>query len=103
MNGIIQAKIKIGGGSNPETGATIPVEASWGVPVECKYKANLLNNKGRYEGGTFQQAAFEITTTDMNFQASIVKLFDSRNNLVCEKEVMSLEVLEYVQRVKIVI
>lgn len=103
MDGTISAKIKTGGGNDPETGTPIPVESSWSEPVECKYKANLLNNKGRYLGGTFQQASYEITTTDMSFTAAIIRLFDSRNNLVCEKEVMSLEVLEFVNRVKIVV
>lgn len=103
MNGTIQAKIKTGGGVNPETGAPIPVESSWGVPVECKYKANVLSNKGSYLGGTFKVAAYEITTPNMNFQATNIRLFDSRNNLVCEKEVMSHEILEYVQRIKIVV
>ena len=103
MDGTISAKIKNGGGINPETGAPIPVESSWGEPVKCKYKANLLNNKGRYTNGNFQQASFEITTPHMDFEASIIRLYDSRNNLVCEKEVMSIEVLEYIQRVKVIV
>lgn len=103
MDGSISAKIKTGGGTNPVTGDSIPVGYSWAEPVKCRYKANELSNKGRYKGGTFQQASYEITTPDMDFRAEMVKLFDSRNNLVCEKEVMSLEVLEYVHRVKIAV
>lgn len=103
MNGTILAKIKTGGGVDPESGSPIPVESSWSVPTNCKYKANLLSNKGRYLGGTFQHASYEITTPDMAFRAEMIQLFDSRNNLVCEKEVMSIEVLEFVQRVKITV
>lgn len=103
MNGTISAKIKTGGGTDPVTGNPIPATFYWDVPVDCKYKANLLNNRGRSVNGTFQQASYEITTTDMTFQATIVKLFDNAGNMVCEKEVMSQEVLDYVKRVKIVI
>lgn len=103
MNGTISAKVRTGGGIDPETGQPIQVSSFWDVPVSCKYKANTLSNRGRYEGGTFKMASYEITTPVMDFQASMIQLFDSRNNLVCEKEVMSLEVLEYVQRVKIIV
>lgn len=103
MNGTIQAKIKTGGGVNPQNGEPVSVEWAWGNPVDCKYKAIELSNKGRYEGGTFKQASYEITTPDMDFQATFIKLFDSRNNLVCDKEVISLEVLEFVQRVKLLV
>lgn len=103
MDGMIQAKITTGGGLNPETGEPTPVSFSWDTPVPARYKANMLSNRGRYDGGTFKMSSYEITTPDMDFRASIIRLFDSRNNMVCEKEVMSLEVLEYVHRVKIVV
>lgn len=104
MRGSISSKIKTGGGLDPETGGPIPVSSWWSIPVECQYKANELSNKGRYEnGGTFQQASYEITTEDMDFTASIVKLINNRGSEVCQKEVISIEVLEDIQRVKIVI
>lgn len=103
MNGTISGKVKTGGGVDPDSGDPIPVTYSWTDPVECKYRANELNNRGRYDGGTFQQASYTITTEDMDFNADTVRLFNSRGSSVCEKEVISIEVLEDIQRVKIII
>lgn len=103
MRGTIAAKVSIGGGSNPETGEPIPVTYAWGDPVECLYKAVELSNRGRYTDGEFEQAAYVVTTDSMEFAGTYMLLKDSRGNVVCEKEVISLEILEDVQRVKIVL
>ncbi len=103
MNGYIKYKITVGGGTDEETGAAIAVTSTWSNLVECKYSANELSNKGRYDGGTFKQVSYTITTDEMEFTSKSVKLFDCREFEICEKEVISLEVLEAVQRVKIVI
>lgn len=102
MNGYIQPQINHGGGFD-DNGEPIPSTPSWGENIECKYFANTLNNRGRYEGGEFTQSAYEITIYDMEFHAEYIRLLDSRGNEVIEKKVQSLEVLEEVQRVKITI
>lgn len=102
MNGRIQSQIVSGGGEN-EYGETIAAQTTWGEKVNCKYQANTMNNRGRYTDGEFTQSAFTITITDMNFTANVIRLFDSRDNEVCIKEVQSLEVLESIQRVKITV
>lgn len=103
MVGTIAAKVQIGGGSNPETGEPLPVTYDWGEAVECLYKAVELSNRGRYADGEFEQAAYVVTTDSMEFDGTYMQLKDSRGNVVCEKEVISLEVLEDIQRVKIVL
>ncbi len=104
MNGYVKYKIKTGGGGkDPNTGAAVRATYTWSDFIECKYCANESNFKGRYDGGTFKQASYTITTEDMEFTSTSVKLFNSSESEVCEKEVISLEVLEMVQRVKIVI
>jgi hypothetical protein len=103
MVGTIAAKIEIQGGSDPITGEPLPVHYDWGEVVECMYSAIELNYRGRYADGDFLQASYVVTTDDMNFDGTYVLLKDSRGNMVCEKEVISLEVLEDIQRVKIVL
>lgn len=100
MKGLIQAQIQTGGGEN-EYGEPIPSKVDWGKKTECTYNANELNNRGRVHDFKFTQSAYIITVFDMDFRASIIRLFDSSDNMVVEQEVQSLEVLEEVQRVKI--
>ena len=102
MNGFIQPQIQTGGGLN-EYGEPIPETTDWGEMVECRYFANTLSSKGRYQGERFTQSAYEITVDEMDFEATIIRLLDSRENEVCQKEVISLEVLEDIQRVKITV
>jgi len=103
MLGTIASKVAIGGGTDPETGQPIPITYDWSDAVECKYKAIELSNRGRYADGDFQQASYVVTTDSMEFDGTYVQLKDSRENVVCEKEVISIEILEDIQRVKIVL
>ena len=103
MDGYIQAQIVISDGYTDCNGETVPAVTDWGKFVECKYRANTLNNRGRYDGGKFTQMAFEITAEDMNFDSNCIRLSDSAKRLVCEKEVQSIERLDSVQRVKITV
>lgn len=103
MEGKVQAKITTGGGRDNETGAPVPVSHTWGEEVECFYCANTLSNNGRYTDGAFKQASYTITVDEMEFDTTVVRLIDSSGNTVCEKPVLSLEKLESVQKVKIVL
>lgn len=102
MRGFISKQIFTDEYINDE-GVPVQGTTSWGADVECKYFANVSNNKGRYPDGVFKEVAFEITTEDMSFEANIIRLKDRRGNVVCEKEVLSLEKLEAVQRIKITV
>lgn len=102
MNGYINAQIGTEGYID-ENGIPVQGSIDWGPDVECKYFANVNNNKGRYPDGEFKRIAYEITTENMNFEAKIIRLKDSKGRVICEKEVQSLEELEDVQRVKITI
>lgn len=103
MKGTIQAKVKKAGGGQTTKGTAIPDVFDWSEPVECLYKANTHNNKGKYQDGNFTQSEYVITVQDQTFNATQVLLKDSRGNVVCEKQVQYLEVLETIQRVKITI
>lgn len=102
MKGFISKQIFTDGYINDE-GVPVQGTISWGPDIECKYYANISNNKGRYPDGVFKQVAFEITTENMSFEANIIRLKDRRGNVVCMKEVLSLEELESVQRIKITV
>ena len=102
MKGFINAQTIVSGHTDDD-GIPVPGYTDWGDDIECKYFANINNNKGRYPDGVFKQTAFEITTEDMSFDAKIIRLKDRKGNIVCEKEVQSLEELENVQRIKITV
>lgn len=103
MNGYINAQIVVGGYIDELTGIPVEDAVSWGKDVECKYFANVNNNKGRYPDGEFKQTAYEITTDDMTFRSKIIQLKNSRKEVILTKEVQSLEELEDIQRVKITV
>lgn len=86
-----------------DDGIPVPGSTDWGADVECKYFANVSNSKGRYPDGVFKQMSFVITTEDLSFDAGVIRLKDKKGNVVCEKEVLSLEKLEAVQRIKITV
>ncbi len=88
---------------NEQTGEPIKVSSPVEVPVKCLYSSNNLNNHGVYSEGEFQKSSFSITTKDLSFFAHRIKLLDSFGKFVCEKDVLSLELLSEVKRVKIII
>lgn len=102
MNGYICKQIMTGGYID-DNGVPVPGTTTWGSDVECKYFANVSNNKGRYEEGEFKQASFEITTEDMDFIAGVIQLKNSKKAIIATKEVLSLEELEDIQRIKLTI
>ena len=102
MEGKIKSMTQNALGSN-ENGEPIVVESFFGDEIPCKYYANRFNNKGTYVDGIFTQQEYSITIKDMSFDATQIQLINSRGNVVCEKRVQSLEVLESVKRVKITI
>lgn len=102
MRGFVNAQIITPGYINDD-GVPVPGSTDWGRDVECKYVANVNNNKGRYPDGEFKQTEFEITTEDMSFEAKIIRLKDRKGRIICDKEVQSLEELESVQRIKITV
>ena len=90
------------GGINEDGGHSAAVK-TWGEYILCQYAANTLSNKGVYVGGEFQESSFSITLKDMSFNADFIQLSNSKKELVCEKQVLSLEVLESVKRMKITV
>lgn len=102
MNGRIAAKIAgftgFDADGNPTSNPT-----TFGAWKSCKYVSASRNDTYDKGDGNFTQASYVITLNDMDFTATNVVLQDSRGNEVCVKNVKSLEVLESINRVKIVL
>lgn len=103
MKGTIQSKVKNAGGGFNESGEPVADTYTWTEPVACLYFANVYNNRGTYQDGMFTQSEYNITTKDLNFTATEILLKDKNGNIVCQKQVQRLEVLDAVKRVKIIV
>lgn len=100
-SGYIEVKTTTGGGLING----IPVEASedWGNKTPCHIVENLHNNKGNYKDGEFTQFAFTIYFPLQIFEAKRIRLTDNRNRVLGEFEVQSIQFLDLVNRVKIIV
>jgi hypothetical protein len=103
VKGTIATRVTAGGGINQLTGEPIPVTFIWTEEIECRYTPVQNSNQGRYTDGTFKQASYTITTGRMDFAAQLLRLTNSRGQVAYEGEIISIEVLEDIQRVKIIV
>jgi len=103
VRGTIATRVTEGGGLHPTTGEPIPVTFIWTDETECLYTPVQNSNQGRYTDGTFKQASYTITTEKMDFAAQLLRLTNSRGQVAYEGEIISVEVLEDIQRVKIIV
>lgn len=102
MEGSVRKKFHVAGGVNAD-GEPTPSTVSWGDPVPCKYVANTLSNKGTYQDGEFTHSEYIVTIKDLSFSADQIQLLNRQEKVVCEKRVLSLEVLDDIRRVKITV
>lgn len=103
MKGTIATRVTTGGGIDQLTGEPIPVTFLWSDEIECLYTPVQNSNQGRYTDGTFKQASYTITTEKMDFAAKLLRLTNSREQVAHEGEIISIEALEDIQRVKIIV
>ena len=104
MNGKIKVK-EVSDASFDGDGNPVIASVIFGAEIDCKYEATIPNRTDVVDvgDGAFQIASWIITVRDMKFNGKIIQLINSRNEIVCEKDVKSLEVLEKIKRVKIVV
>jgi len=103
MRGYISSRSNADDYIDEETGMPVTGEVEWSGDIECSYKANSLSNRGVYIDGFFKQASYEITTEDMTFEGDYIRLKNRKGEVIWESEVLSLEELDSIQRIKIVI
>lgn len=103
-NGTIELKSKIGGGIDPITGYPLkPSSISWGEPIPCQYKANRYNNLGRVNGEHFTTASFEILVEEQPITSEQLRLKDNRGGVLGEFSIISVEPLEAVCELRILV
>ena len=102
MNGIIKTK-QVSAPDFDEDGNPTGADASFVNGIPCKYVSANRNDVFDIGGGIFVQASYIITVRDMDFASKQIQLTNSRNELICELDVKSLEVLESIKRVKIIV
>jgi len=100
-NGILQVKIKTGGGLDAN-GYPIKPSESWYEPIPCHIKVNKKNNLGKQNGNAFIVASYEVFIELRPFEAERINLI-KRGRDLGEFSVLWIEHLENVGTVKIVV
>ena len=102
MEGFLKGRIE-GVESINSKGEPVISAQSWTDPIECKYKMTSQKTIGKESEGEFRQAVYEITTNVISFRAKLIQLLNSDMEVLAEKEVQSLDYLEAVQKLRILI
>lgn len=102
-NGTIQAKIKTGGGIDPETDYPIPPTVSWGELIPCQFRANNYSNRGKANGEAFTIASYEILIEEQPYDAEMLVLRDDTGKTLGEFSVIEIEPLPAVCQLRILV
>lgn len=103
QNGTIETKVKTGGGIDPVTGHPVQPTSSWGSPIPCQYIPNSHNNLGVSSGQHYIQASYTVLIEERPFEAEQIRLKDMEGRMVGEYSILSVEALEAVCEVKIIV
>ena len=104
QNGTIELKQKTGGGIDPETGYPIkPTVGDWSLPIPCQYYPNKYNNLGKVNGMNFKTASYTILIEEQPFNNEQIRLKTLDGNTVGEFSVISVEPLDAVCELKILV
>lgn len=103
INGTIQEVSLLEPGIDLETGDPIDATTHEGNPVECLIKTIHKSNHGKYEGGTFTSSSYEVLIETQEYNPKRVKLVNSRNEMLGEFAVQSIEYLDMTGRIKITV
>ena len=107
QNGYILAKEKNAGGIDPATGFPVkPSGVTHQPAIPCQYMANSYSNLGRTQSGErFTVATYTILIEQQKkpFVAEQIRLLDMNENIVGEFSVISIETIDTVCEVKILV
>lgn len=103
QNGTIETKIKTGGGIDPLTGHPIKSGFSWSEPIACQYMPNTHDNRGRANGEHYTIASYTVLIEEQPFTAEQIRLKDMDGNTIGEYSVMSVQQLEAVNEIQILV
>lgn len=103
-NGTIEVKVKTAGGIDIETGhPRKSSNASWGAPIPCQWLPNSHNKQGRIQGEHFTIATYEVLIEEQPFEGEQVRLKDRAGKQLGEFPVISVEPLEAVCQLRILV
>ena len=104
QNGTIELKRKTAGGINPSTGFPIVSTAVWGSSVPCQWMVNTHNNLGRTNSEHFTLAKYIILVEQTNtIDSEQLRLTDRNGSVLGEYSIISVEQLDAVQQIKILV
>lgn len=103
QNGTIETKVKTGGGINSATGHAVKPTSSWGNPIPCQFIPNSHNNLGVSTGQHYTQASYTVLIDEQTFVAEQIRLKDMAGNTIGEFSILSVEPLEAVCEIRILV
>jgi hypothetical protein len=103
-NGVVHFKrlLEVGGGLDTD-GNPVPAPTTTEAEMPCRIKAVKLDELGRQNGNTFEQASYEILIDRQRFEATEVELINVDGVNLGTFTVMQVETLEAVGVVKIIV
>lgn len=101
-NGTIEVKSKTVGGLNKK-GYPQKAEATWGEPIPCQYIPNKHNKLGVVNGEHFTVAQYTVLIEEQEFNAEQIRLKDRTGKELGEFSIMSVEPLEAVCEIRLLI
>ena len=104
QNGTIETKGKVAGGIDKETGHPVKSsEPTWNEPIACQFIPNQHNNLGVSTGQHFTLASYTVYIEEQPFNAEQIRLKDMGGKVLGEFSIISIEPLEAVCEIKILI
>jgi len=104
QNGTIETKVKTGGGIDATTGHAVkPTSSSWSTPIPCQFIPNSHNNLGVSTGQHYTQASYTVLIEEQPFEAEQIRLKDIGGNTIGEFSILSVEPLEAVCEIRILV
>lgn len=85
-----------------EFGEPIEAHTEWSEAIPCSVKTNSDNRKGKYEDGEFRHASFVVLIEGDSFSGNRISL-KRRNEDLGEYRIISVEPLESVGRIQIIV
>lgn len=101
-NGTIEVKSKTGGGLNKKSYPQ-KAEATWGEPIPCQYIPNKHNKLGVVNGEHFTVAQYTVLIEEQEFNAEQIRLKDRTGKDLGEFSIMSVEPLEAVCEIRLLV
>lgn len=103
INGTIQMINQSPASVDTQTGDPIPATEVAGEEIGCNLKVNNQSNNGRYEGGTFTQATYEILIENQSIEGKRLRLKNYKGDALGDFTIQSIQHLTFTNRIKITV